>query len=306
MSTQETDERVEALVKNFNINQEEALNRVQRDEEEKQFRTKVLNKLKSVWDIGIAGLPQILTLLSSTTPLVLGATVSGFVVSVWSREQQNKLLDKLNKQLNERINETNAELNKPALNFDEFMELFVQAMDIASESKSEMKRQSLAKALVNSLIPPTSQFTGKQALLRILAQLSDEEMVVLKVLYDEVIDAQNQGNFPAVSVTQIAEKLGWKQDETSVTCLELAQLFLVSDASIGQWNSFGHEHEVWRLTPLATKLIQWVTEEVPPATATETNTSESENNSEEATWSQLTAEQFFSGYSEEDAIYDQL
>jgi hypothetical protein len=186
------------------------------------------------------------------------------------------------------------------------MELFVQAMDIASESKSEMKRQSLAKALVNSLIPPTSQFTGKQALLRILAQLSDEEMVVLKVLYDEVIDAQNQGNFPAVSVTQIAEKLGWKQDETSVTCLELAQLSLVSDARMGQWDYFGHEHEVWRTTVLGERFIKWVTEEVPPATATETNASESKNNSEESTWSQLTAEQFFSGYSEEDAIYDQL
>jgi hypothetical protein len=306
MSTREIAERTESLAKNLNINQEEALKLVQQEEAEKQLRTKVLKHLKSVWDIGLAGLPQILTLLSSPVPLVLGATASGFVTSVWGREQQNKLIDELKKQINERINETNAKLNEPALSFDEFMELFVQAMDIASKSKSELKRQALAKALVNSLIPPTSDFTGKQALLRILSQLSDEEMVALKVLYDGAIEAQNQGDLPHVPVTKVAEKLGWEEEEAYVTCEALAQLLLLSDASQGQWNSFGHEHEVWRITALATTLIQWVTEEIPPATATEANTSEPMDSAEKAAWSQLTAEQFFSGYSEADAIYDTI
>jgi len=241
-------------------------------EEIKQSIAQVWNKIKGSTEIGLAGLVQILTLLSSPVPLVAGATGFGFLSYLWGREQQNKLLDELQKQINERINETNAKLNEPALSFDEFMELFVQAMDIASKSKSELKRQALAKALVNSLIPPTSQFTGKQTLLRILSQLSDEEMVALKVLYDGAIEAQNQGDLPHVPVTKVAEKLGWEEEEAYVTCEALAQLLLLSDASQGQWNSFGHEHEVWRITALATTLIQWVTEEVPPATATEANT----------------------------------
>jgi exonuclease VII small subunit len=64
------------------------------------------------------------------------------------------LLDELKEQINERITKLTQKLNEPALSLDEFIELFVQAMDIASKSKSELKRQALAKALVNSLDTP--------------------------------------------------------------------------------------------------------------------------------------------------------
>lgn len=295
----------EELEKNFNINPEKAQKLAQQEEEEGQLRTKVLNGLKSVWDIGLAGLPQILTLLSSPVPLVLGATVSGFVASVWEREEQNKLLDELKKQINERINETNAKLNDPTLSFDEFMELFVQAIDIASKSKSELKRQALAKALVNSLIPPTSQFTGKQALLRILSQLSDEEMVALQIVYDEKPHIEQTFLVPV----EIEARLGCSSEDALVVCQSLRQLGLVNEPNFNT-NAVSIEYspelQGWRITELAQKLIKWVTEEIPQATTAEANNSESVDSAEKTAWSQLTAEQFFSGYSEADAIYDTI
>jgi hypothetical protein len=296
MSTREIAERTESLAKNLNINQEEALKLVQQEEAEKQLRTKVLKHLKSFWDIGLAGLPQILTLLSSPSPLVLGATASGFVASVWGREQQNKLLDELQKQINERINETNAKLNEPALSFDEFMELFVQAMDIASKSKSELKRQALANALVNSVIPPTSQFIGKLTLLRTLSQLSDEEIQVLTLFWSEFYDwARSRATLDYEDVSKL---LMWDVEDAHAICVGLVQLGLARYGGNGI-----------TLTALAQRLVQWVKGEVPPATATEANTPESAHggdSTEKTAWSQLTAQQFFSGYSEADAIYDQI
>ncbi len=305
MSTHGIHEGTEELANNLNLNPEEALKLAQQEEEETQLRIKVQNGLKSIWDLGLAGLPQILTLLSSPVPLVLGATVSGFIGSVWGREQQNKLLDELKEQINERIHQTNAKLNEPALSLDEFIELFVQAMDIASKSKSELKRQALAKALVNSLIPPTSQFTGKLALLRILSQLSDEEMIALQVVRDEKPHIEQT----FLVTAEIEARLRCSPEDALVVCQSLRQLGLVNKPNFNT-NAVSIEYspelQGWRITELAQKLIKWVTEEVPQATTAEANTSESVDSAEKTAWSQLTAEQFFSGYSEADAIYDTI
>lgn len=304
MSKHEIDKGTEELANNLNLNPEEALKLAQQQEKERQLTIKLQNFWNSFRDIGVAtGLPQILTLLSSPSPLALGATVGSFVASVWGREQQNKLLDEIKELIDKRINETNAKIKEPALSFDEFMELFGQAMDIVSKSKSELKRQALAKALVNSLIPPNSPFTGKQALLRILSQLSDEEMIALQVMHDEKPHIEQT----FLVTAQIEARLRCSPEDALVVCQSLRQLGLVNEPNFNP-NAVSIEYspelQGWRVNELAQKLINWVTEEVP--TATEANTSESTDSTEKVAWSQLTAEQFFSGYSEADAIYDTI
>jgi hypothetical protein len=274
-------------------------------EEIKQSIAQAWNKIKGSAEIGLAGLVQILTLLSSPVPLAAGATGFGFLSYLWGREKQNKLLEELKKQIDERINETQAKLDEPAISFDEFMELFIQAMDTASKSKSELKQQALAKALVNSVIPPTRQFIGKLALLRILSQLSDEEMIALQVVYDEKPHIEQIFLVP----TKIEARLGCSSQDALVICQSLRQLGLVSEPNFNT-NAVSIEYspelQGWRITELAQKLIKWVTEEVPQATTAEANTSESVDSPEYTVWSQLTAEQFVSGYSEADAIYDTI
>jgi hypothetical protein len=306
MSKHEIDKGTEELANNLNLNPEEALKLAQQQEKERQLISKLKNGWNSFRDIGVAaGLPQILTLLSSPSPLALGATVGSFVASVWGREQQNKLLDEIKELIDKKINETNAKIKEPALSFDEFMELFVQAMNIVSKSKSELKRQALAKALVNSLIPPNSPFTGKQALLRILSQLSDEEMIALQVMRDEKPHIEQT----FLVTAEIEARLRCSPEDALVVCQSLRQLGLVNEPNFNP-NAVSIEYspelQGWRVNELAQKLIKWVTEEVPPANETEANIPKSKDNAEKAAWSQLTAEQFFSGYSEADAIYDQI
>jgi hypothetical protein len=241
--------------------------------------------------------------LSSSPELLLIAAQMGFGVYLWQRENQNNSLRKLE----QKIKKIQDKLNQPALNFDEFMELFLQFMESASRSPSDEKQNYLVNLFINSVVSSTIPFSGKQTLFRIYLQISIEEIHGLKVINDAGIEAQNQGEFPSVPVTEVAKKLGWQEGEAFVICEALAQLLLISDAMIGTWGySTYQQHEVWRITALGARFIRWVTEEVPPATPAKANTSEPMDSAEKAAWSQLTAEQFFSGYSEAEGIYDTI
>jgi hypothetical protein len=274
----------------------------------KEFKVgaeKAWKQLKGSAEMGLFGLTSAVSLeaaLSSSPDLLLIAAQMGFGVYLWQRENQNNSLRKLE----HKIKKIEAKLDEPALKFDEFMELFLRFMEAASMSASDEKQNYLVNLFINSVLSSTIPFSGKQTLFRIYLQIPIEEIHALKAIYDVGIEAQNQGNFPHVPVTKVAEKLGWNEGEAYITCEALAQLLLVSDARVGQWNYFGHEHEVWRITALGARFIKWVTEELPPTTATEVNISEPTDTAEKPAWSQLTAEQFFSGYSEADAIYDQI
>jgi hypothetical protein len=202
------------------------------------------------------GASLILSLFPLTAPI--GAAGS-FGLLAWQNEQLNKFKDELQKRL-ESLDQN--KLDQSALQSDEFKSLVVQAVETASQTASDSKKQVLASALVNSVVLPTSRFTGKQVLLRVLSQLSDEEMVVLKILYDEELSlaAKTSENLhDSVSEADVAKKIDWREEDIRVTCEGLFQLGLVYDPLVGSWTQAGLRG-YWRITALAEKLISWCCE----------------------------------------------
>ncbi|MCA1992913.1 MAG: hypothetical protein LDL41_12890 [Coleofasciculus sp. S288] len=279
---------------------------IAKTDETRQLIAKVGKLLKGPAEIALVGSTAIVGLAASPGLLPGIAAVMGFGAYFWQRENQNNSLHKLEQQ----IQRTGASLEESTLNFDEFMELFIQFMEIASKSAFEEKQNYLVNLFVNSVVSSTIPFSGKQTLFRLHSQISLEEIQVLKVIYDIEIKTHRKSRF--VSVKEVTKELGWKEEEAFVTCEALAQLFLlrdgmiVSDQDLELSDGSEPKHYAWQITELAKRFIQWIIEEVPSATAAQANTPESTDSAEKTAWSQLTAEQFFSGYSEADAIYDTI
>lgn len=274
-------------------------------EEREKLLPRIGKQLKGPAEIALVGTAAVASLVAAPGVLPGVAAYITFGAYLWQRENQNNALKKLEQQTQRR----SVTLEESPLNFDEFMELFIQFMEISSQSSFEEKQNYLVNLFLNSVVSSRIPFSGKQALFRLHSQISVEEIQVLKVIYDA---AMNEKGFPALPVTEVAKKLGWKEEDTVVTCEALAQLFLlrdgmrVSDEVLGRSNDSEPKHYVWFITELAKRFVQWVTEEMPPAKATEANTPDATDIDEKTAWSQLTTEQFFSGYSEADAIYDNL
>lgn len=218
---------------------------------------KIWNEIKNTSDMGLVGLIQILTLLSTPIPLVAGATGLSVVSYFWGKEQQRKFLI----ELEEQINLLGTDIKHIKISFDEFMEEFTGFIEIASKSASEEKRKYLVNAFINSIAPSNIPFSGKQTLRRILSQISVEEIQILKIISDFEIEMINQGKFPCVDINRISEKLNWDKQNTLITCEALCQLMLISDASVGQFNSLEYHHQIWRITSLGAKFIQWCTQD---------------------------------------------
>lgn len=226
--------------------------------EESQRTGKILNQLKGTAEIGLNSLVSVLNFLASPGYFAGAAAGGSFLVYLWGREQQNKFLREFKQQVNERIDEKLEQSR--TLDLDEFMELFTQAMEIASKSASELKRQALARALVNSVVPPTNQVSGKQALLRVLAQISDEEMLALTALYKHESVADELKKFAGISINELVVALDWSESETLVACEGLRQLGLVYDPRVGTWNYMGRDSQQFEaccITALGNKLLIW-------------------------------------------------
>lgn len=222
--------------------------------------------LTNVSDLIVAGTSAILSLNPLTAPI---AAVGSFGLLAWQREQQQKFIDEYQRRFNA-LDQN--KLDNSALESNEFKSLVFQAVETASKTASDFKRQALASALISSIVLPTSRFTGKQALLRLLEQLSDEEMMALKVLYDEEPPLEERrpksaipaGLLPRVrlgmSETDMATRLGWSQEDALVACQGLRQLGLAHepDPDLGAiLTENAPPKRGWRVTAIAEKLIQW-------------------------------------------------
>lgn len=220
----------------------------------------------NVGDLIVAGVSAIMSLNPFTA--VVGAA-SSFGLFAWQKKQQQKFVDECQTRFNAL---DNSKLDRSALESDEFKSLVIQAVETASKTASDLKRQALASALANSIVLPTSQFTGKQALLRLLEQLSDEEMEALKVLYNEepsLEKSQPASAIPAgmkprvrlgISETVVAAKLRWSQENALIACQGLRQLGLAHepdpDSGAILMESAPPQRD-WRVTALAERLIEW-------------------------------------------------
>lgn len=227
--------------------------------EESQRTGKILNQLKGSAEIGLNSLVSVLNFLASPGYFAGAAAGGSLFIYLWGREQQNKFLREFKQQVNERIDEKIEQTR--TLDLDEFMELFTQAMDIASKSASDLKRQALARALVNSTVLPTNQVSGKQSLLRVLSQMSDEEMLALTAVYKYESSVDELKKLAGISTTELAVILNWSEQETVVACEGLLQLALVYDPRIGTWNNIGPNREEYieacKISALGNKLLMW-------------------------------------------------
>jgi hypothetical protein len=210
-------------------------------------------KVGSSLDLMFAGVAAILGLLPSTAPI---GPIASFGLFAWQNEKQQKLFQEFRRKF-EILD--SSKLDRTSLESDEFKALVVQAVGAASKSASHLKRKALAQALVNSLVQPTSQFSGKEALLRVLSQMSEEEMLALTQIHEKEQNQSENKELPGTPASEIASNLGWDIGDTIATCEGLLQLGLVRDARVGTYSGT-NLHLVWRLTHLGFKLIRWCAE----------------------------------------------
>lgn len=154
------------------------------------------------------------------------------------------------------------------LKSDEFKNLVVQAVEAAMKTSSEKRCDALANALLSASVTPTSLYIGNQTLIRVLAQMSDEEMQVLQILYEEEKQSlQNQGQperkaISTVTVAEIAHELKWEYVDTLVACQGLLQLGLAHDPMVGNFNrltelNISDEPASFRIKQLGWRTIEY-------------------------------------------------
>jgi hypothetical protein len=274
MNEDKINERTARLVMDYNIIDPESIRqieeRIRQDEIENQLRTQVLNRLKSVWELGIAkGLPQILTLLSTPTSWGFAATASGFVISAWERKQQNKWFNELKETLEKRIDEIKTTSEPSRLTFDEFMELFIKTRDVTSKSSSDLKRKALANLLINSVLAKTEKFTGEQTALRLIAQLSNEEMLAITAI-DKIQKSDDSKQAFGVSITDIEQEMNWSEQETRIACEALLQLNLIFEPPISSQTYLSNDEPInvrrfigLLISDLGNHLVKWCKEVSP-------------------------------------------
>lgn len=206
--------------------------------------------------------------VSTTEVLSIFNPVVGLIGKVGLWTWQEKRLNHFKHSIEERVKRVeDNKLDKSALESDELKALAFQAVEIASKTASDLKLKALANALVNSVVLPTSKIPGKQALLRVLSQMSDEEMIAFTVLYNYEtvgLDEFQLTNEGRTIITyeyvfkKVKNKMGqeWSEKDNWVAFDGLAQLGLAKPPPEIQWNK-----ELVRTTALGNRLIQWCSDE---------------------------------------------
>ncbi len=211
-----------------------------------QSKTQLLNPGNSPQIIATA-VAGILSLFPDTAPI--GVAGSIFVLS-WQNEQ----VGRFKKRVETRLNEIEDHLNLNSVSSPEFIELFIQATEAAARTASEQKHQALANALVASIVEPTSKFSGKSTIFRIINQISEEELVALKALSGIEGDyAENNNTDRRVVLKEIKEQLGWiEEEDVLLVCQSLLQLGLTKDTSSST------KGNCWNTTALAKPVLQFI------------------------------------------------
>jgi hypothetical protein len=231
--------------------------------------SKVWKRLKGPAEIAFVGSATIAGLAASPGLLPFIAAITSFGGYLWQRENQNNSLLKLLKLVLKLEQKMDMNLAQSTLNIDEFMELFMQFMDIASKSAFDEKQNYLVNLFVNSLVSSSISFSGKQTLFRLHSQISLEEIHILKVFYDREpriaeyeINRLKSGRGPVGCIKEpdLATELNWLEEEARITCEGLSQLGLLYNATVG---TLGNQHNGWRITALGKRFVQWIIEEVP-------------------------------------------
>ncbi|MGA9379589.1 MAG: hypothetical protein WBV73_12545, partial [Phormidium sp.] len=139
------------------------------------------NDLSNRGQFILMGVATLLAIIPNFTALAV--VTGGLNVALFGWQQKN--LDKFISYCKAKFKDIESDkLDKTALNSDEFRALVFQIVEDATKTSSDLKQQIFATVLANSITFPKSTITKKQLLFRILRDLSEEEMHVLKILVD--------------------------------------------------------------------------------------------------------------------------
>lgn len=128
-----------------------------------------------------------------------------------------------------------AQLDKEKLDFeflktDEFKDLLLQVCEATRKTASDEKLNALANILCGCFTKPGSTFINKEAMVRIVSDMSTEEMKALYVIRagEEKLDLSKAHQ---IFVEEVAKALAWSTTDTLIACQGLQQLNLVEDLS---------------------------------------------------------------------------
>ena len=203
-----------------------------------------------------AGAIVIFGAIGSLNPFVgIGAlATTGF--SYWQNKNFRKFRDEIEKKFKAVDQE---KIDQDFLYSDEFKALVVQGVEAAIRSSSDERCEALANAILSSATLPTSKLNNKQMILRVLAQMTDEEILVLKALYsyEKTLAPNRKKPTDVISTEQISQEVGRDVEETSITCDGLTQLGLAYDAEGQYFDSTGQHREIWRITSLGKRVVDY-------------------------------------------------
>ena len=198
-------------------------------------------------EMALSGSAQVLTLLGAICVAPLGVALTAIgagttvILSAWQMEQQKKLIEEISKAL---ASIDKAQLNKNFLESSEFKEIVMRICNEASLTASPYKHSALAKGLVHSAIYPHNEMSGKLIFIRIVSQMSDEELRILEVMQNAWED-----NVPILGKDDLQESL----KDIALSQIQESCEGLVQQRVLEPINS-----EVWSLSILGRKLVAWL------------------------------------------------
>ena len=192
--------------------------------------------------------------LISSIPM-FGAFISTPIAG-WISSQQRKNLQKFMSIFKLKCESIErSKVDKEFLDSEAFGEIILQVLEAAKRTSSDLRRNALANALLNSFVLPTSKNIGKKSFIRLIDQISDEEIVALQVLYESKKRSEE-----TISLEKISEILQWSYEDTQVVVYGLNQLGLAEDPTIGTWANLQasiNNSKFFRLSPLGSKCINY-------------------------------------------------
>lgn len=226
------------------------------DEDESKQQPKILG------DIIIAGASAIMGAFTQTTPIGIGLN---FIQFSYLQNNQKKFEQDIRNELEKLGQQTDKKIDQDALASDEFQSVLIQVVEVAVKTASNLKRQALARLLVNSAICRENEIASEETAIRLIEKMSNEEMLSLSAIYSFL--ATNK-SLEGASHTEIMQRLEWDRKKVCVACEGLLQLGLLFESPLGTKGFINRNEPInvrqysgWFISELGYYLIHWCQEQ---------------------------------------------
>lgn len=187
------------------------------------------------------------------TQMTTGAAILGGVLKLWTSNN----LEQFKTYVNYRwkvLDQT--KVSRADLESDYFKSAIIRIGREAVLTASELKREALARSLVNYVVEPTCRSVNKDLIIRILSGLTDTEITVLCCFRKEKDLLMHFRREPDVDPWMLdlalAERIERPANEVRGVCEGLQQSGLLYDAMVGRYD---YRRGSWCLTELAKEML---------------------------------------------------